>query len=518
MSDRPPVVRPASRWDWWQLPEPLLPVVGAAPGVVYRSNGVIEVHRTHLPLLQAAGATIVGAGPSDEVERPAGRYGVTYRPWQSRAVGWMTPRRGTLLSVSPRLGKTLAALTMHDPAAGKLAILAPLDVRQVWLDSIARVFPGAAVFQLEGRTPDLDAMRAADVVIGHFDILAWQRVTSTAPATLVVDEIHLLANPKSKRSAAVRFFANMAERVIGLSGTPLWNTTGGLWPVLATVCPGAWGPRPFEFLQRYCSPTIGEYGFRYGEISNIEEWRARLAEVAFSATWRDERPDLEPTRRERLVAQADAATMAAIDAAVEAARDAGRRPGDDSMIGAIGRYRKGTGLLKVRVAVERALATDEPSVIWSWHKEVAKAAAKAAGKAGRPAFMIHGDLPVAARLNAIEAWRATPDGVLCATMAVGQVGIDLSHARLAVFAEYDWTPAVLFQAEMRTFSPNRPMTVVHVSFDHPVEQLVLDHVEAKIARGDAAMLPAAGEDFLIARNAADSAGLLDDFAAIFARR
>lgn len=509
-------LRPAGRWDWWELPKELLPIVGAAPGVVYRANGVIEVHRTHLPLLRAAGVVT----PDDELDpAPAGRYGITYRPWQSRAAAWMAPRRGVLLSVSPRLGKSYAALTAHEPQSGPLAILAPLDVRRVWLDSIARVFSGAQVLQLEGRTPDLDALRTADIVIGHFDILAWQRVSSIAPATLIIDEIHLLANAKSKRSAAVRFFANMARRIIGLSGTPLWNATGGLWPILAAVNPGAWGPKPFEFLQRHCSPTVTEHGFRYGEISNADEWSRRLSEVAFSATWREERPDLIPTQRERLVALADAATIAAIDEAVEAARDArGARGRDDSVIGAIGRYRKRTGLLKVPAAADRALAVDEPSVVWSWHKEVAKAAAARLAAAGRPAFMIHGDLGVADRLAAIEAWRNTCNGVLCATLAVGQVGIDLSHARLAIFAEYDWTPAVMFQAEMRTFSPDRPMLIVHVTFNHPVEQLVLDHVEAKLARGEAALLPAAGEDFSIAENADDDAGLLAEFTALFARR
>lgn len=510
-----PALRPAGRWDWWELPREWLPAVGAEPGIVYRSNGVIEIHRSHLPLLRSAGHPV----PADaEASLIDGRYGVTYRPWQRRAAAWMQSRRGVLLAAEPRLGKSAISLTMHNPRDGQLFILAPLDVRAVWLEWIERVFPGASVTQLEGHQVDLDAIKRADVVIGHYDILAWQRVSSMAPATLIIDEVHLLSNASSQRATAVRFFAGMAQRIISLSGTPLWNHTRGLWPVLAVTNPGAWGPKPFEFQQRHCTPTMTEYGWRYGEISHAGEWHARLSEIVFTATWRDERPDLLPTVRERVIVPCDSSTIGAVEMAAEEFRVGGTSFDDDSVIGAISRYRKQTGLLKVPTAVDRALAISRPVVTWSWHKEVAKAIAKGVTKAGRSAFMIHGDMPAAKRLAAIAAWRDTKDGVLSATLAVGQVGLDLSHACDAIGVEFHWIPAVLFQADMRTFHPDRVMTSIQITLDHPVELLVTDHVMAKLARGVAAGLAAAGDDFSIAEEANDDGDLLAELARVFTRR
>lgn len=508
-----PALRPADRWDWWELPREWIAAVGAAPGVVYRANGGVEVHRTHLPLLAAAGYPVP---PTVDPDPGEGRLGVTYRPWQRRAAAWMANRRGVMLAVSPRLGKTLCALTQHDPNTGPLVILAPLDVRQVWLDAVEAVFPGIDVLALEGHTVDPDAIKSASVIFGHYDILSHQRVASLAPGTLIVDEVHLLSNPKSQRATAVRYFATLAKRVITLSGTPLWNTTAGLWPLLAVTNPGAWGNKPHDFMQRYCTPTLSEHGWRYGEVSNVDEWLLRRHEVVFEATWKTEMPDLPPVQRHRVLAPCDPHVLDRAVAELEAAHATGR--GDESMIGAIARYRKQTGMLKVPTAVDRALGQETPVVLWSWHKDVAKKIAVATQAAGRPSFMIHGDLSAQKRLASIAAWRETPDGVLAATLSVGQVGIDLSHAPRAIVVEWDWTPAVMYQGEMRTFpgnNPTRSHDVTQITLDHPVENLVLDHVNRKVDRGAAAMMMAAGDDFSVAENANDGANLLDDFARIF---
>ncbi len=504
MADR---IEPSERWDWWYVPRAWADAVGFhAPGIVIRPDGRVEVHRTHLPLFAAKGYAV----PSDAlVDAPAVDRGVTLRPWQRRALPWLAPRRGSLVVAEPRAGKTSCALLAHDPSTGPLLIFAPLDVRAVWLAWVERVFPGADVLCLEGHDVDLTALKSADVVLAHYDIVSWQRVTGINIGTLIIDEIHLLSNPTSRRAEAVRFFAPLAHRVVSLSGTPLWNHVTGLWPVLAATNPGAWGSTPFHFKQRYASPVMTEHGWRYGEVSNSDEWRARCAEVVFTMTWRQERPDLQPTARLVVPAHVSDANMQSLDEAAEGLR--GPSP-FDTTIGAISRYRSATGMLKVPTVIERALtiSATEPVVVWAWHKAVIKAVAKACAAAGRPTFLIHGDpsIPASERVRRIDAWRQEQHGVLCATLAVGQVGIDLSHARRAIMAQLDWTPAVDYQGEMRTFDPERLMTIEYVTIDHLVETMVTEHVTLKLARADASAMPAAGSDFSIAQEAQDDEDLL----------
>jgi hypothetical protein len=402
---------------------------------------------------------------------------------------------------------TLASLSLHDPSRGPLVILAPLDVRQVWTDWVAKVFPGGELLTLEGHTVDVQAIRAADFIFAHYDILAHQRLTSLTPGTLIVDEAHLLSNSDSQRSKSVRFFAGMAKRVIVSTGTPLWNSVKGLWPLLATANPGAWGEKPFTFRQRYASPTVTEFGWKYGEISNAEEWHARRNEVVFQADWKTERPDLTPATRRFIDVPLHGDELIELDMAAESLRSLDV---EDSVIGVIGRYRQMTGHLKVTASAVAALEGGEPSVVWTWHKGVAKAVQDVLKKQGREAFLIHGGKGenVKKRLASIDRWRDSRDGVLCATMAVGQVGIDLSHAKRAVFTEIDWTPAVMYQAEMRTFDPERSMELIYPRVEHPVERMLVDKLLAKLARAETSSMPAAGSGFSLENEETDGDQLL----------
>lgn len=506
------MLKPSGRWDWFTVPLDWIKMLGpGVPGLVARNDGTFEVHRSHLPLLEAQGLlpidreVDVDDGAVASMPAPVA---MPWRPWQKRALAWANPRRGTIVVAEPRLGKTRTSLALHSPKSGPLVVLAPLDVRQVWLDAIESMFPGAEVYCLEGRKVDADRLKAADFVFGHYDIVHDQRLTSYAPGTLIVDEAHLLSNDKSRRSSGVRDYAVLANRVIVLTGTPLWNSTKGLWPLLATANPGAWGKTSYVFKQRYCEPTYGEYGWVYGEISNEEEWRARREEVVFQADWATEYPDLPPPKRTFIDVPIDAVGYGELDIAVESLRDA---TVEDSTIGAITRYRKLTGKLKVNFVAGQLLQRDEPVVAWCWHKtEVAKVLAKAIRERNddRPVFLIHGDEPARKRAATLDAWRDTRNGILIATLAVGQVGIDLSHAQICAFVEVDWTPAVLYQALMRTFDPRRLMEAIFFRVEHPVEQMLVDKLTIKLARGSASAMPAAGSSFDLSTPTEDTAELL----------
>jgi hypothetical protein len=496
------VLKPAGRWDWYEIPVEWARMIGDVPGIVIRPKGTIEIHRTHLPLLAQHGLDISAA---QDATAPAVTMigSKVMRPWQATGHAWLKPRRGAILADALRLGKTGTALSMHDPSTGPLMILAPIDVRRVWLQWIADVFPGANVMLLEGRTLDADALRAADIIFGHYDVVVHHRLTSLRPGTLIIDEAHLLANSKSRRTEGVRFFAGQAHRVLVLTGTPLWNHTRGLWPLLAMAAPGAWGGKSFAFLQRYCQPVLTEYGWRYGGISNEEEWYARRTEVVLARTWQSERPDLAPPRYTRYLVGVDRALTDALDDAA-----AELTIGNDQTITAISRYRQLIGRVKAEAAITRALSADSRAVVWTWHKSVAMQVKLGIEAAGRPAFIISGKEPVERRLAAIDEWSVTPGAILAATLAVGQVGIDLSAAPRAIMAELDWTPVVLSQAAMRTFDPTRPMTIEVITADHPVESLLVDRLLLKLNRAEITQMPAADAGFHMGEQDVDEGDLL----------
>lgn len=82
-------------------------------------------------------------------------------------------------------------------------------------------------------------------------------------SSIVFDEIQTIKNPGSLRSSAAR--AMRSDFTIGLTGTPIENTTVDLWAIMEALCPGALG-------------TIKDFPAKYGipDESNMKELHARV--------------------------------------------------------------------------------------------------------------------------------------------------------------------------------------------------------------------------------------------------
>jgi SWI/SNF-related matrix-associated actin-dependent regulator 1 of chromatin subfamily A len=373
-----------------------------------------------------------------------------------------------------RTGKTAAAIFAHDPNRGPLLIVAPLNVRSVWLDWIRRRWPLAEPYVIEGLTYDRARFLNAGIIFAHYDVIRRHTSLGITPGTMVLDECHLLANPRSQRTRACLTFASMARKVICLSGTPQWNRPVGLWALLAACNPGAWG-RFHEFGKRYGAPVQNGYGVKYTGSSHEEEFRARTSEVMLVRRWADVQQDLPPITRSVEIAFLGAEQRLLLDRAVEIERDHLYR----SAIGETSVFRRLVGETKVALAADLAqhvLDEAQPVVVWTHHREVANAIHRCL----EGSILITGNVPIAERTQRLTEWQAgRHPNALVITLAVGQVGIDLSRSHHAVFAELDWTPSVIYQAEMRTFAPSRPMSATYVVADHEIEHALVEAVLSK---------------------------------------
>jgi hypothetical protein len=63
---------------------------------------------------------------------------------------------------------------------------------------------------------------------------------------------------------------------------------------------------------------------------------------------------------------------------------------------------------------------------------------------------------------------------------VAQVGIDLSHSHMPIFVEIDYTPAMVSQAEMRTFKPGQAMNVTYIVADHFADRKIAQALFRKL--------------------------------------
>ncbi len=471
--------------DWFVVDrDTARPLFFGVPGLRVKAPERYELHRSHLPLIETDEAMRVLASlrPSLVVDRWARRdeqtasRGFKLRTVQHQAVDFIRARRGTLLGDEMRVGKTAAAIYSHDPALGKLVVIAPLNARIVWLTWLAKIFPDTPIGVMLGRTFDPEAA-AQPIVFGHYDILFhWQ--TGAEIGTLVLDEAHWLVNHRSRRALAAIMLASRAARVVAATGTPIWNLPKGLWSVLGLVAPGAWGSYS-EFCHRYAAPEPTAYGTRFTGISNGSELSARLTEVMIRRRWVDVQADLPPITRNVVVVDLDVKKRRQLDIQAESLRVSAKT----NTAASLARYRDALSLIKLPATIveaEKSIQAGEPVVIWVWHLDLAAKIAEALTINGFEAMLVTGEVLPHRRERVLDAWRSSKSAALVISLAVGQVGIDLSHAHLAIFAEVDYTPAIISQAEMRTFSPNRAMNATYIVADHFVDRKIIDALTRKL--------------------------------------
>lgn len=413
-----------------------------------------------------------------------------YKLWahQHAAVEYARGRRGTLVADEPRVGKTAAAIATHEPSLGSLVVVAPLMVRETWLRWIRTIYPGEDIGIMIGKTFDR-AEASKPIAFCHYNILHhWGR--DVPIGTLVLDEAHELSNPKTLRTMGASMLASRAERVLALTGTPIWNKPIGLWSILSLMAPGAFGSQA-QFGDRYCDPQPTQYGTRYDGSTNSAELDARLSQVRIRRRHSDIQTNLPPMTRDVIIADVTDVQRRRLDLLAEGLR----KSNNTNTAGQLARYRAVLGEIKIGVTLNKArqVLMQEPYVIWTWHRALAAKIHHQLEEAGLTAFLVSGDVSPARREQRIEAWKQQPRAALVITIPVGQVGIDLSHAMQSLFVEIDYTPAMVEQPEKRTYSPLRPSHTTFVIADHLSDRRVIEVLIAKLSASQPLDLTAAEE-------------------------
>lgn len=477
------MIRSHVRRDWFVAHRVDLEGLFEVPGIIpSKVGGEFEIHRSILPLIQ----TDEAARMRDEMkvkplewerrDRATQPLGFTLKTVQHQGVDFITSRRGTLLADEMRVGKTLTAAYSHDPGSGRLVVIAPLIARQVWLSWLRRIFPGEDIGVMQGRDFVPEEARKP-IVVGHYDILFnWQ--SGEPIGTLILDEAHVLTNPKSRRTKAAALLQSRADRVVAATGSPIYNMPTNLWSVLGLVAPGAWGSY-HDFCMRYAAPEATDHGFEYTGLSNGEELSERLTEVMIRRKWKDVQKDLPPITRDVMIVDLDNKERRKLDIETERMRVSKTT----NTAASLARYRDALAIVKVPATVAEAtkvMRQGAPIVVWSYHLDAAELLVEQIAHEGFDALLVTGETAAHRRDAIFDHWRSLPNAALVISMAVGQVAIDLSHSSEAIFAEIDYTPVMISQAEMRTFSPLRGMRVKYMVADHYVDRKIAESLARKL--------------------------------------
>lgn len=408
-------------------------------------------------------------------EERLGRAGITLRQYQRSGVRWLLSRpAGSLLADDMGLGKTVQALAAADPARGVL-VVAPAAVTGSWRREIVKFRPDLRVRVHRGRK-EFAWPWPGEALIVTYDSLTAPPAPSIAP-TLILDELHAAKGQKTKRSKAVH---DLSQRILsygapvyGLTGTPLVNRPQELWTLLEILGLGTEGYGCRAQFWR-------DFGIRRdGTVGAISASAPiKLRRVMLHRRKADVLTELPAKEYAELPIAVDGALAAELERVARACGiDFSVPLGEDDLRQLLAndemfRLRKQLAELaipRVLAEVEAYEEADEPLVVFSAHR------APIDVLAGRPGWAaITGDTAPEKRAQIVERFQAGLLKGLALTIRAGGVGITLTRASHAVFADSDWTPAGNAQAEDRLhrIGQSNAVLIKRVMPDHPLVERV----------------------------------------------
>ena len=381
----------------------------------------------------------------------------TLTPFQEEGLGFLLRTDRGLLADEMGLGKTVQALAMlSETGAYPALIVAPPHLMCNWQNEIARFV----------RRPDGEPLRVhvihglrpyqlpeADIYLMHYLLLrGWKEELPRAEIpTVIFDEIQELRHAGTEKYSAASLLADAAQRVIGLSGTPIYNKGAEIWNVVNIL--------DYHFLGDYESFTR-EWCYGYGNqiVAKPELLGAKLREegMMIRRTKQDVLKDLPPKRRLVMAVDSDDAVYRRLMQPVRQTLMLLKNDFDaTSSQRALWEMevergeRQATGIAKapyVAQFVRALLDAEEKVLLFAHHHEVMDIYKKEL-HAYSPAFITGRETP-AMKERSVERFMTGKTNLCCISLRAA-AGLNLQRASCIVFGELDWSPAVHSQAEDR---------------------------------------------------------------------
>ena len=417
------------------------------------------------------------------------------------------------------LGKTRQAIISlgHLAPSGPRLVVCPASVKRNWAREIEVVAADASVLVIEGTAPFAPT---AEWMVINYDILGRHidNLRRVPWAALVFDEAHYLKNHTSVRSKLARELTDAAAATTPglavqlLTGTPLTSRPRDLFVLLQLVAHPL-GRSFLSFAKRYCAAEKGEYGWKTGGASNIDELTVQLHGVMLRRS-KDDVLALPPKLRAWLPVVVDPGTGArAIKKVFEllAGKDTRPpRPRDvelrtrGKLLAFLVEARQALAFAKVTSTldfVRGAIDQSEKVIVFSCFEDPVQKLAK---ELGSTAVVVTGKTPASLRQGLVDRFQNDPDvRVFIANIIAGGTGLNLTAATQVVFNDLDWVPTNHWQAEDRAYriGQTRTVNVTYFVARDTIDDFVQAVLETKaalvnaIVEGDA-LAPGSGGDVL----------------------
>ncbi len=377
-------------------------------------------------------------------------------PFQQAGLAWLmlTPR--ALLADEMGLGKTVQALACAaQEGVFPLLIVPPPHLTRNWAAETRRFL------RIDGRVPRVHIIRGltpyplpeADVYILHYLLLrGWKQVLPMMQFhTVIFDEVQELRRAGTEKYSAASLLSERCERVMGLSGTPIYNYGGEIWNVVNIL--------DFHFLgdwETFSREWCAGYGNRIVLKPELLGEHLRREGLMLRRTKQEVLPELPEKRRLVQEIDADDALYAQLMAPVweklmhwrqDQTMEPSRRALLEDQISQ--EARQATGIAKAPYVCQfvKALVSAGEKVLLFAHHHAVMDLYRQHLKTEHPVF-VTGRETAAKKEEAVDRFMMGKTDLCCVSLRAAS-GLNLQRATCVVFGELDWSPAVHSQAEDR---------------------------------------------------------------------
>ena len=405
--------------------------------------------------------------------------------------------------------------------------------------TLKQVFGYIAKYIKAGITQDKPGLCPLTDGSGNLKVHLLDQLMSRNWDYLIADEAHYCKNQKTARTQlvlgspakgrgvdripAVAGLVDKANHFLPLTGTPILNKPSEIFPLLQALDPGNWQGKFFDFGMRYCGGFQKNAGRKmvwdFNGSSNLGELQARLrGTVMVRRKKEDVLTELPPKRRQiiplvrngasEIVEKEAAAWEAALRTKMGSAgallaltgtedeevyMKAAEALADSNKIlfTQIAKERHDVAVAKIPAVIEHLHNTfDEgvPKIIcFAYHHDVIDALA---AEFGTSCVTVTGNTPTADRQAAVDRFQNDPTCTLfLGNIQAAGVGLTLTAASHVVFAELDWVPANVTQAEDRAhrYGQLDSVLVQHLVFDGSIDAKMVEFVIHKQKVADLAL-------------------------------
>jgi SWI/SNF-related matrix-associated actin-dependent regulator 1 of chromatin subfamily A len=428
--------------------------------------------------------------------------------------------RGVLLADEQGTGKTTVAIVATNAMRfQRILIVCPASLRAVWEERIERWQTlHHLVFHLTADNiglyrPDFFSRLSSGWVIINYDLIHKVPDLKAAPWDLLIcDEAIKLKSHQARRTTAVlgglykkRHVAPIpANKILLLTGTPIPNRIEELATLVEVLDRDNWTFKRLISEYYEGNPDVDQQRRVTGLPRDLHILQAKLrSTIMVRCLKEDALPDLPSKSYETaviplnplgIVGMRFARKLKARRALLAKLRE---KPKDRELklqlhsLNEAMQHEAGANSTKIDAVVEYLLAQTEKVVVFAYHRGVIDEYAERLRDAGRGVVVLTGDNT--RQTDRVVTQFQTDPAIqfFIGNLKVAGEGIDLFAANLVVFAELDWSPAVMEQASDRVhrIGQTRPVRIVCFLLDDTLDPLIAAALQRKLRVSRLALNP-----------------------------